>query len=203
MRRLAIWTLLAGVLTIAACSAAQPSSNSAETADPAAPEMSDPSSTSASPSTTAPESTTTVPPVKDPAQRYLELVGPQNCLAARIDEAAQRIDRLELASEVWPAVQAELLPLFGEYATAAVAFYEGLLAEEWPPEVQSDIDALVGELTAVASEAQRLSEVDSLEQYLAFEFVPLSTNSAAIVRAKLGLPSNVTDEADYCTASAA
>jgi hypothetical protein len=132
---------------------------------------------------------------------YLFIVKESNCLQARTNAA---LDRTEGAngyfdSSDWPAIQAELLPRFRDAAEAKIRFYQAIIATEWPADVQADMDALVAESTTEAAYFQRISESTSTDDMLlAMNNAPENRNTAGVVRAKLGLESNVVDDTDFC-----
>ena len=78
-----------------------------------------------------------------------------------------------------------------------VTFYEGLVAAEWPDDAQGAVDDLVAEISATAQWfGQVASATTSEELLLILERSPgQESNAAGVLRAQLGLPSNVTDEA--------
>ncbi|MFN7150008.1 MAG: hypothetical protein ACK4V6_11060 [Microthrixaceae bacterium] len=101
----------------------------------------------------------------------------------------------------WPAVQTTVQPLYREFAESMIRFYEGLVANEWPPDVQADIDALVTQLTTESAHVMMMSNAPTVADLSELSYsYPEMPNNAGSIRAKLGLPSNVTDEQDYCGA---
>ena len=101
----------------------------------------------------------------------------------------------------WAHLQGTIQPAIREYAEAMIAFYEGLTAAQWPEDVQPAVDDLVAELTVIAAQTYAAAEAPDLDAYIAADAAIVDQgNSAGVVRAKLGLQSNVTDENDYCAA---
>ena len=78
---------------------------------------------------------------------------------------------------------------------------EALAAYEWPENVQEDVNSLIQELSAAASWALDVSESQSFDDWLALWGNPPENVSAAVVRAKLGLESNIGSEVVDCPAA--
>jgi hypothetical protein len=156
--------------------------------------------TSASTTTAAPTTTTTAPP--DPGARYLELVRETNCLRDRIDQVEGEVTVDGFADDAeWSAIQAQLLPLYQEYSLSAVRFLEGLTSVTWPPEVQPNIDELITQLAEEAQATDAASAAANVGELSAARLrwsEAAATNPASVIRAKLGLPTNVGDELEYC-----
>lgn len=150
--------------------------------------------------TTAAETTTTLP---DYGAQYLALVAPANCATGNY---AAAIDALGLSAtstlnELDAAIPT-LAPLAQITAEQFVAFYEGLVAATWPADAQAEIDDLVAEVTG---EAAHWSNMGSATTWLEFAAArePLvvlqeQSKAAAVVRAHLGLETNVLSDAEPC-----
>jgi hypothetical protein len=135
-------------------------------------------------------------------EHYLEIVAPSNCVIDSKDQMWSAIadDAGELDSEDWDRIQEELLPLYADLAEADIAFVEALVAYDWPESVDDDIDGLVQQVSAEAALAQDISEVASFVSFAAILSEPQEdqANFAAIVRAKLGLATNIGATAEAC-----
>lgn len=134
------------------------------------------------------------------SNQYLDLVAPSNCAQERwnvIEGNITGADELYYVRD-WSRIQAELLPALGAAGDALIAFYEGLVEAKWPTDVKADIDRLVQELTADAAALRVAAAAKTFDELSPLPFSDIST-AAAVVRARLGLPSNLTDEAiDWC-----
>ena len=83
---------------------------------------------------------------------------------------------------------------------AAITWIENLVGYPWPADVQADVNELV------TGEAQAAEMWGAAAQATTFdEFVHASTIEvadtfaiAAVVRARLGLPTNISDTQDWC-----
>jgi hypothetical protein len=128
--------------------------------------------------------------------KYLALVKESNCLG---DDMSNQWK----ASKTWDQVRTNLQPKMRAYAESTVRFYEGLVAIKWPVSIQPAVDALVADLTADASYYESMSKAESVDTFNQLSDHPpdeTNANSAGVVRAKLGLGSNVTDTTNYCQA---
>jgi hypothetical protein len=150
----------------------------------------------ASTTSTAPASTTQPLPTTDvAAKKYLALVAGPNCAFSNLKAKATEIQGAGPVTEAeWPKIQAELLPLFRRVSDENVHFYEGLVAQRWPAEVTADVQTLVGQLTTEAAQYRAIADSASYAVFQAMT-LPSPPNTAGVIRAKLGLKSNVTDPA--------
>lgn len=149
--------------------------------------------------TVAPTTTTEPPPT--PAEVYLELVTPNNCAMQLSDLVwAQEIGGDTFTERQWPIVQQKVLPTYTAVADASVKWMEAMVAYDgWPADLQADIDALVAETSLWANwyaTAGQLSSIDAWNTFMANPAPPFG--AATVVRAKLGLPSNVNDATNWC-----
>jgi hypothetical protein len=133
----------------------------------------------------------------DYAQQYLDLVAPANCANQALGEVIRRLDQTTATYQ--EAKAAGLFDAAGETAAAWVTFYEGLVAADWPEDVQPAIDDLVAETSADARKIESIANaVDDASFYAAMNQSIGEENNAGVVRARLGLPSNIGDEPDAC-----
>lgn len=99
-------------------------------------------------------------------------------------------------------VMADVQPGAAKVSDAYVTFYEGLAQATWPANVQPAIDDLIEQVTTEASMYRSLAEATTgpafTETYNAIVDSATSSNPAAVVRAKLGLESNVNGEPETC-----
>ena len=92
-----------------------------------------------------------------------------------------------------------MLSLREDLADSYILFAGDLGSYEWPAGMQASIDGLISRELELASENLRLSEVNSAKEYQNFRFdIEDETNHAGIIRAKLGLPSNVNNDENFC-----
>jgi hypothetical protein len=186
-----------GLVILATCSLLLTACGNEPDPDTAATALPEATTTAAEPTTTTTETTTTTTEAVDFGELYLDLVARTNCTSARANEI---LDRLGDTTD-WSRFEGELLPSFRDYSSALIAFYEGLLANTWPDNVQGDVEQLAVETSADAAAVSDWTNATSLNDLVArIEERPLSTsNIAGIVRAKLGLPSNIIDDGtDWC-----
>lgn len=144
--------------------------------------------------TTAAPTTTTAPgPTLDEAGAYyLEIVAPRNCVVTKIDSYAAD------GMETWEDVQG-FLQLFGELAEADVALLDGLTSYDWPESVADTADDLAKAVSGRLPEIEAFSKLSSLEEFLDWEWdTTHEGGEAALLRSKLGLPSNIGDTNDWC-----
>lgn len=133
----------------------------------------------------------------DYGAQYLELVGPMNDV---LDQARAAEDLGNRKRRWWRPFDSFNSPenqgirrLPGEVAKSTSACYEGLVAAEWPADVQADVDDLVAQLAAEALAYQAASEAPSFaEMRAAVDGMPNGSNRAGVLRAKLGLGPNAT-----------
>jgi hypothetical protein len=164
----------------------------------------DRSTTSTTEATTTTVATTTTAPV-DYAAQYMRLVAPSNCALNQMITALEGFRGVEYIDDaIWARMQQDLLPSIRAYSDAVIGFYEGLAAAEWPENVQADVDTLVAQLATEAAQARAAADAETHAVYVVLEDELWSPdeNAAGVVRAKLGLESNVTEETDYCAAQA-
>lgn len=155
-----------------------------------------PSTTEAT-TTTEAVTTTTVDERAAAGAHYLELVTPLNCSLSIVAlvEGGITGDGYFYAND-WPEIQA-IQPTYATYAQDVLKMMTGLIAfDGWPADVQADVDALIGELAADADYYQTLADAVTFDQW-ATTTQPEST-AASIVRAKLGLETNVGTTRDFC-----
>lgn len=151
------------------------------------------------PTTSAPTTVpaTTVPPV-DYGQQYLNWVAPLNCANQRTYDAERVMmgDDNQFTYEEWPALQPQLNSIYNDSLRAAVAFIETGAQLDWPADIQVDIDAVIADVAADGEAYRMLSTATTIDQWNAGidALAAGGTSSAAIVRSKLGLESNLTLE---------
>jgi hypothetical protein len=96
----------------------------------------------------------------------------------------------------WPEIQAQMLPLYQVYADELVGFIEALVSYQWPESVQADIDQLTTEVSAEAGWAQEVAQSSSFDTFITLQERERPNAAAAVIRAKLGLPTNIGAETD-------
>jgi hypothetical protein len=110
------------------------------------------------------------------------------------------VDLLEqVDGRPWAGVRTELLEQYRRAAEASVSFYEGLLAASWPTDVAADVERLANEVATWAAHFDAMSKVtDAASDRDRVGDSPEQSNTAGVVRAKLGAPSNVLAGSDAC-----
>lgn len=96
----------------------------------------------------------------------------------------------------WPQLRPGLNETYGALRDALVAAIGTFTTLTWPPELQDDIDDLIAETSLHAAAASSAASAETVEQWQAAmeQFGNLEFKAAAIIRAKLGLPTNLTSE---------
>lgn len=153
--------------------------------------------TSTTPSTTT---TTTIDPYVAAGNEYLRLVNQLNCAMAITQNAETEVYGADerVRARDWPTIRDSLLPAYAAMAQEELAFMNGLLGFAWQEDLQPDVDKLVAEVAADAGWFDGLSKVTSFEAFAAYPMMPDST-AATVLRAKLGLESNVGSTTDFCS----
>jgi hypothetical protein len=154
-------------------------------------------STTSPPTTAAP--TTTIDPRQAAAEYYLQSVTPSNCylqITQLIESEVYGKDGT-LTRKEWPAAQEKLLPAIKGLADGELTFLSALVNYDWPDDVQPDIDNLVNELSATANWHGQLASAGSFDAFVGSPPAPQGS-AATVVRAKLGLPSNVNSTVEEC-----
>jgi len=166
----------------------------------------DPSETSGPVESTT---TTTIDPIFAAGEYYLEKGTALRCtkelmtLAENTFRATQQ-ERWEgewnYSNDLfWEAVKKEILSMYAGVVNSTLLFVSDLGTYEWPTEVQASVDALMSQNLEMAENYLALSKVNSIKEYNNFKFGKIDEeNHAGIIRAKLGLPSNVNDDVNYC-----
>lgn len=166
----------------------------------------EPTTTTTTVPTTTTESTTTTSPfmtMEEAATHYLTIVAPLNCSIERLnalvlDDGAPYLEVSETTFSGWLA---DVPPLQQEVADQTLRWIEAMAAASWPEDLQTSIEALISESAELALYAQQWAEVATFDDLIAMNAVPYpAAPSATIVRAKLGLDSNIGSGAktDHC-----
>ena len=143
--------------------------------------------------TTAASTTTTAPPVDYGAQ-YLSMVKPSNCAGERFEAAGDKVP--ETANFDDPSI-GPYRAAAADAAEASIQFYEALAAAQWPADLQPTVDALIEEVAAAAAWFQGIADADdNASMVAAVQAEYPAGSSASLLRAKLGLESNVGSEED-------
>ena len=142
--------------------------------------------------TTVPATTTTIDVMAGSGEYYLRIVEPGNCLVDQIVAFETSITSEDgyIYDDKWDEIQATLLPLYAEAAAADAKLVEDLSTYVWPEEVADDAARLASEVAASAQWALGFSEVANFEAWAEYPAAP-PTPTASVVRAKLGLPTNI------------
>jgi len=148
------------------------------------------------PATTAVEAPTAPP---TPGEVYLDIVRPLNCgsqLLSVTERDAYGSDN-QAYEQDWPKIQETLLPAFRAHADALALFVEALVGYEWPLEVQPDIYALAAESSGRAGWYSSVADSPTYDSFIAAQ-PPPARSAATVVRAKLGIPSNINSDVNWC-----
>lgn len=150
---------------------------------------------SASSATTIPTSTTLAPD-----DYYLAHVSPLNCAwnhLATVEAASAGSDDT-WDSYQWLEIQSAVLPVYRDHAQVLLDFVEALSSYDWHSDMQPSIDVLATGTAAEASAFFAMANSATWDEFAELEVPESNGATAAVVRAKLGLPSNLTDDTDYC-----
>jgi len=190
--------LLAVTVALAACSGEDATTTTAETTTTTVL-----TTTTVATTTTTQATTTSVDEVAAAGAHYLEIVAPGNCLIEQltaIEDSGRDADGF-MDPNAWDdMVDAGLLTLYAQSSEADIAFLEALATYEWPAIVQEDVEALIEEVSASASWALAVSESQSFDEWANLWSNPPEAVAAAVVRAKLGLESNIGSDVVDCPA---
>ena len=187
-----IYAIFASTLTFIACSGG--SNSSSETTVP----------------TTLPAATTTtIDPTEAAGGYYLEIVSPANCLRDLYQVSADQFNKT--SDERWKnewnydevayfvAFKSEVMDNARILSDGLVKFASDLGAYDWPSEVQGSIDLLIAQMLAEGSAYSSWSNLNSWDQLEDWKW-PKSDeeNYAGVIRAKLGIASNVNSDVNNC-----
>jgi len=152
---------------------------------------------------------TTVDPTFAAGERYIEIVAPLRCARDLYAMSGPNFDAS--AEERWSgewnysedlyfaAFKAEVLANAGILSDTFVQVVSDLGSYDWPSEVQEPIDELIVQLLDEGAAYSAFSSLNSIKEVQDWEWPNLDgENHAGLIRAKLGLPSNVNDETNYC-----
>jgi hypothetical protein len=133
----------------------------------------------------------------------LEIVAPVNCLIEQIIAVEDSVEDADgyISSDDWDTIVEADLPLYAQAAEADVAFMEALVAYDWPDIVHEDVQSLIEESSAIASWSRRIAESKSFDEFAEWWGNPPEFVAGAVVRAKLGLESNIGSEVVDCPAA--
>jgi hypothetical protein len=154
------------------------------------------------PPTTTVAPTTTLDPIAAAGQYYMEKVKPINCVNGLYNLVQADVFGADnqVTEGEWPKVRDQMQPISLQYSQALVTWVNDLVAYDWPDDVQPSVDALMADATQQATNFEQLGKALSFNNY--FEISDSQqwpqSNNAAVVRAKLGLPSNINDDTNYC-----
>jgi len=145
-----------------------------------------------------PPAVTPPPPVgavPDYRYQYLALIETWSCALERFRNETEYIIGEDgfFTEDEWPSIREPLNQSGAAMAAATVQAIEGFVAAEWPEDVARDIDSLIEALSTEAGLYDQMAGAETIEQwYLIGEGAEHDYSADAIVRAKLGLPSNIT-----------
>ena len=153
--------------------------------------------------------TTTIDPAEIAASHYLEIVRPNNCafdlfFLAEDEFIATQESRWTNewnydADAQFASLKSEVLENARILSETMVTFATELGIFDWPIGVQESVDLLIAQTLEEASAYSAFSKPDSMEQVRAWEWpVVDDRNHAGVIRAKLGLPSNIDNDVEEC-----
>lgn len=150
-------------------------------------------------STTTTSTTTTIPP-PTPAEKYLEFVTPVNCMRNRLKDGFETVIGDNLTQRDWPGIQTELQPMIQALSDAIIIWMGDLVAYTWPSDVQADVDLLIAGNAQEAHMWASAAEATTFTEYVSALTIdsPDTTATAAVIRVRLGLPTNLNDTQDWC-----
>lgn len=139
------------------------------------------------------------------ADRYVEIVTPSNCALALYDlsasEAEERFRASSFASdqEAFEYWRVNVLSNADSLADAYLKMVSELGIYEWPEEVQESVDELITQMLSEAAVYSSYANLGTWQALIDWEWPPApTTNPAGVIRAKLGLPSNVNNDEAFC-----
>src|SRR5262245_6929618 len=162
------------------------------TSPPATTTTAAPATTAAPPITAAP--LTTVDPGTGAAQQYLALVMPVNCAWQRFNEALNTVAGADgqISPDEWrqSGEQVRAAALLG--VAAQTDFVQNARAGTWADDLKPYIESLAQGQARVGEYYQRVADAVSPEAFAAVGPPPdAGQEAAALIRAQLGLPSNL------------
>jgi len=192
-----IYAIFASTLTLIACSGGSSSSSETVVATPA-------------PTTIPATTTTTIDPTVAAGAHYLEIVGPLNCsrdLYQLSDDTFTANQEERWKNEfkydenlTFKALKNEVLDNAGAYADSILEFVSALGTYVWPDNINESVDGLISQLLEEASAVSAFSKLASLDEVRNWKYPKQTddTNFAGVIRAKLGIPSNVNNDVNEC-----
>jgi len=192
-----IYAIFASTLTLIACSGGSSGSSETVVATPA-------------PTTIPATTTTTIDPITAAGKYYWEIVIQTNCARELFQLSADTFTATQ--EERWKnefkydenlafeALRTEVLGMAASFANSLTDAVASLGTYVWPENVQQSIDGLISQMLEEASGKARFSKLSSLDEIRNWRYPKASddTNYAGLIRAKLGLPSNVNNDMNYC-----
>ena len=153
--------------------------------------------------------TTTIDPTEAAADHYLEIVKPVNCAQELFNLFANQFDAT--SDDRWKnefnydetayfvAYKSEVLDNARIFSDSLVKFASDLGVYDWPSEVQGLIDPFIAQTLEEGSAYSEFSKFNSFDQLDNWEWPTVDDeNYAGVIRAKLGLPSNINNDMGEC-----
>lgn len=138
----------------------------------------------------------------DYAQQYLDWIAPSNCALGTAGEREADITGPDgsIYEHEWPMLGPHLADAYRPAAESMSDAINMSGALEWPDELQDTIDSVVVEMSEYASLYWSVANARTFDDYLEAGEISraLSRTEASLLRSKLGLPTNIGDETDYC-----
>ena len=122
---------------------------------------------------------------------YIDIVVPGNCMTGHYNAVYDTIAEEDgyVYEDQWDAVQSQLLPIALQLMQEEVTFMEKLTSYDWPASVQPQVDAVIAEAAEVAYVNETAAKATDFATWA--NAVVLERDAAAVLRAALGLPTNI------------
>ena len=159
--------------------------------------------------TVAATTTTTIDPKAAAGEHYLEIVKAVNCTQDLYNLSVDQFDAT--ADDRWKnefnydetaffiAYKNEVLENARLFSDSLVKFASELGVYDWPADIQGSIDPFIAQTLAEGSAYSEFSKLNSFDQIDNWEWPTLDgENYAGIIRAKLGIASNVNSDVNEC-----
>lgn len=139
----------------------------------------------------------------DYSKQYIDWVSPSNCAIARGAEEEAAIIGADgtFYEEEWGEVGPMLNVVHDRVASSLISALNEASTLTWPAEIQESVDAVIAEMAELAALYSGFAQASTFAEWsVATQRASGFTgrSSAALLRTKLGLPSNIGDESDYC-----
>jgi len=153
---------------------------------------------------------TTIDIRKEAGSYYIEIATPLNCMrqlyllnyeAAGTEFEAQDFPGTASGfQEAYEFYRTRILINAEKLSEEMLTFASNLGTYSWPEGVQPSVDELIEDVLREAESVAAYSKLSSWQEIVDWEWPARSNrNPAGVIRAKLGLDSNVNDDSSYCS----